>query len=134
MADEERKDPKREKAKTMYDNARSRKLHQGDDAKEEAGESATEKKTEETAGEEKKADGEKPEGAAKAEEGGEPKREPGEAKAKPAGNPMMGGHKAERVALALKHEKERLDLHAEQRKDHREMNDMHEAEMKGVMS
>ncbi len=128
MAAEERKDPKREKAKSLYDNPRSRK----DDAAEEKSEPAAEKKAEETAGEEEKADSEpasaaKPE--AKAEEGGEPVREPGEAKAKPAGNPMIGGHKAQRVALHLRHEKERLDLHGDQRTEHKVMTDAHEKEM-----
>lgn len=66
-------------------------------------------------------------------EGGETRRKPGEAKpreAKPrGGKPEDGGRKAERLAMHVRHEAERMKLHGDQRTDHREMHERHEAEL-----
>lgn len=115
----ERKDERKERAKTMYDNDRSVAMR-GEPRKETA------------AKVDAKVESDKPETKPDDKtEGGEPRREPGEAKPRTA-SATEGGRRAEREAMHLRHEGERMKLHGDQRTEHRTMHEQHEKEMKAL--
>ena len=123
MAREPEKDDRREKARGLLRHGdRSKKMR--DERDESKGEGREEKREhkDESKGEPEK----KPTEAGDKTEGGEKRRKPGEAKPDDA---MAGGHKAARVALAAKHIEDRLKLHGEHRREHREMDEAHEGEL-----
>ena len=114
--DEPKKDARQERAARMYDHESSRK-HRGEgDGPEPKREEANRRERDEPRRER--------------EEGGERRRQPGEAEPRPEHvKAMLGGHKAEREAMHMAHEKERLELHGTHRGEHRTMHVRHEEEM-----
>ena len=114
--DEPKKDARQERAARMYDHESSRK-HRGEgDEPEPKREEANRR--------------ERDEPREKKTEGGEKRREPGEAEpaGEHVGSALLGGHKAEREAMHMAHEKERLELHGTHRGEHRVMHMRHEEE------
>ena len=114
----ERKDERREKARSLYDHDSSER-HRGERNERRGEERHGEESREETNPDDHK-------------EGGEPRRKRGEAKPREGMSALLGGHKAERHAMHLRHEQERMKLHGEHRGEHREIHERHEEEMRAL--